>query len=234
VKIFFVFMRYFIRYSSRIVMRQNGKKKDPHYDPPFPRGELILKNGTLIPWTEFLHDCARKIVRGYRESSLEDDLRWFRRKENRNDAAKVLRKAQKVLLRVAPLLRDHPQIPTIVVKDFRRKPDSWVQLNATDYISLGQLDWIAEWLNENKSPTGASPKYAIKEAAADLAEFYRDNLGKPDWEMIAIIILEEFPEAQKRRKKTASHQALWRTGCASSRSDDPAFAVPHCAPRFTS
>ena len=176
-------------------MRQNGRKNQPHCDP-FP-GELIREDGTLIPRNEVIHNYARKIVRNYKENKFEDDVRWFRRKENRKDAAKILRKAQRVLQRSVPFLRDHPQIPTITVKDFR-EPDSWEQLKATDYIARGQLNWIAAWLDENKSPAGASPKYTVKMAAADLAEYYRDNLGKPNWEMIARIILEEFPDAQKK------------------------------------
>lgn len=134
------------------------------------------------------------------------------------DAAKILRKAQRILQRIAPLIRDHPQVPTLFVKEFRDPPRE-MQLKAIDYLSMGQLKWIADWLEANKSPKGAAPKYGAKMAAEDLAEFYRDNLGKPHWETIARIILEEFPDAQKKNgaKQSKSPLADWMRQLAKRR-----------------
>ena len=162
-----------------------------NYDPDNP-DDPIQRKRLIDHW-------AKEIVRGYKESHIEDDLRRFRRKENRNDDAKALRKAHRVLKRLAPLLFDDPQNKTIQVMGFKNRriqKNTWTTIRLIDYLALGHLNRIADAIDSYESPKGAKPKHAIKIAAEDLAEFYRDNLGKPDWDTIARIILEEFPDAQ--------------------------------------
>jgi hypothetical protein len=204
----------------------NEKKNDPHFDN-FVRHLSKLMGGP-ISRKEALDDEAREIARSWKESRLEEDLRWFRKKENRQDSAKTLRKAHRILKRIAPLLFDQPENPTIQVKEFkdrRLQEDTYdAAIKFIDYVSSGQLNRIADCLETFESLAGAAPKYTIKMAADDLAKFYRGNGGKlkddgsyglprlnqETLETIAKIILEVFPEAQKR--KGAQHSEGDRAG----------------------
>jgi hypothetical protein len=192
-------------------MRHNEKKNDPHYDSSQGLGWLLeyaqaiaenRQDAAKAIRKRGIDNEAREIVRSYMESRFEEDLRWLRKRENRDDAAKTLRKAQRILQRVSPLLRDHPQNTTIQVKEFRNgrlQEDTYdAAIKLIDYLSRGQLTRIANCLETIQSSAGAAPKYTIKTAAQDLQEFHRGNLGKPDWETIGRIILEEFPDAQKK------------------------------------
>jgi hypothetical protein len=200
-------------------MLQNEQKNAPHSDT---LGDVIVVkkgegwslcttdgNGNFVRAPdETLEAYARERARCYKDKSpenytglqsFEENLRWFRKKENRRDAARTLRRAERYLRRIAFLLRDHPQVPTIYVKEFR-DPPSEGESKATDYISLGQLGWIANWLDANPSPKGAASKITVRAVAIELEEFFRQNYGRPRWDLIGKIITEEFPGAQNARR----------------------------------
>jgi hypothetical protein len=159
-------------------MLHNPKKDEGGYDTPEEEQRHIEEE-----LREFIDDHARDIVRGHRGSDFFNLLRWFRRKRNRADTARRFREDSRQIKWIAPLLRGHPQVP-----------DGAIELMAR------QLEWVAEWLEKNKSPKGGNPKYDIKEAVDALQEYYKDNLGKPDWKTIGKIILEEFPDAQGAKR----------------------------------
>jgi hypothetical protein len=193
-------------------MRHNEQKNPPHSDPPLSGipalglAHILRDDGSLVPHDEFIENCARLIAQNYKKSKFDDDLKWIRQKENRKVAVKVLKNAHRILQRLAPLLRDDRDNPTIFVKEFRKPHAIEMQLKALDYFAghfsngtAAPLKWIAHRLDTAVSPAGACPKFKIKEAAEDLEQFFRDNCGRPCHEKIGRILLEVFPKAQGTR-----------------------------------
>jgi ribosomal protein S17E len=189
-------------------MRHNETKNDPHCEPADRLLEYAKARNEGRSYEaetirkEWIHSAAREIANSYKESHLAEDLRWFRVKENRKDAAKALRKAHRILKRLSSLLFDDPWNETIHVMGFKNRrlqKDSWLTVRLIDYLAVGHLNRIADAIEAYESPKGAAPKYKVKMAAKDLAEFYRQNLGKVPWETIAELILEEFPNMQGKK-----------------------------------
>ena len=157
------------------------------------KAEAIRKKG--------IENYAEKVARHYKESGFDENHRRFRKKKTRHAIAEKLRDIHRDFEWIAPFLFNEPENPMIRVDRFdeNRQEDIFHQTKLINYlVTEKHLLKIADCLDSFKSPGGGSPKYAIKAAAEEIEEIFRDNLGEPNREAIGRIILKVFPEAQKR------------------------------------
>jgi hypothetical protein len=189
------------RYSQK-----NTPSNDPPSNDPFEElKEFLGYNPGELSDDERIDEEAKLIIKDAKNSHLEDDLRWFHKRENLKDAAKVLRKTERILKLIAPYIRDDPGNQTIQVGEFKNrqlKEDTLRVLKLVDYLASGHLKRIAASLERYITPSNKAPKYAIKIAAEEVANLYRDEGKRIDWNKIAEMVLEEFPDPQGRNSAT--------------------------------
>jgi len=180
-------------------MGRNTQKNTSHYEPSH-RVLLDYDSPDPVERKRFMEMRIRAIAKDCKEAHIAGDLRDFRRKKNRTDDVRTLRKAHRALQRYAQPLFDDPENTTIRVmecKNERPQVEVWRKAQLIDYLASGPLNLAADIIEAYESPKGKAPKLAINLAVKEMANFYRTSLGKPDWETIGKIIKEEFPDTQR-------------------------------------
>jgi hypothetical protein len=138
---------------------------------------------------KFVEDEARAIAEGYANGGIDEALAWLSQERNRKKLIRALRYIDAHLPKLVLILEDHPQVPILTV----RQKQTWWQGNAVRYLcEFGKLGWLAKYLSLFSC---RKKQYAKSECAEDLAEYFRDNYGRPAWQEVGEILLEKFPEA---------------------------------------
>ncbi len=110
--------------------------------------------------------------------------------ENLRDQARILKKAHRVVRKLAPLLRAFKQVPTVSLSCGN---ETW-DVKVTDILAAGGLLWIASWLSQLKPTKGRPSHGLIAGCAEELAQASKRETGEPDWPWVADKITKHFPE----------------------------------------
>src|SRR5262245_43876916 len=104
--------------EGHTAVHHNPQKNDPRFDD-FRRWIEKLSGGP-ISRKEALDEEASEIARGYRDSYLKDALERLRKKEDRDDDARKLKEAHRILRRNAELFFDDPSNPSLQIKKWKK------------------------------------------------------------------------------------------------------------------
>ena len=119
---------------------------------------------------------------------------FFGNEERLENAKRILKNADKILLRLAPLLRSDPRVLSIRVKYIGRRAN----YQATDLLQppgeKGILFWIAEWMKEIRPRRGRPPKSVLANCAEEIAILFKERTGRRRWEEVGRIVAKAFEQ----------------------------------------
>ena len=121
---------------------------------------------------------------------FEQDFRWFTDPSQLKEDIKTIRRADRLMKRLAPWLTTDERVDTIIVQSDRDKR-SW-QGKAIDYFAGVGLDWVADWLAEITQKGGRLPEAMIANCAEELAATFKERTGKYRWRKVGEIIAKHF------------------------------------------
>ncbi|MBI4284156.1 MAG: hypothetical protein HY663_06785 [Chloroflexi bacterium] len=121
------------------------------------------------------------------------DFRWLLNESQRRDVISTLKKADRVLKRLADWLRTDPRVPTVNIQDLKK--GVWAQMKVTDYLAGGGLEWVAGWLSEINQKGGRPPEAMIARCAEEVADLFKRETGECKWNRVGEIVAKAFPES---------------------------------------
>ena len=121
---------------------------------------------------------------------FQQDFRWFTDATQLKEEIKTIRRADRLLKRLAPWLRSDDRVDRILVKSFRDNV-SW-QGKVIDYYAEVGLNWVADWLAEITQKGGRVPEAMIANCAEELAATFKEHTGKSKWAKVGEIMAEHF------------------------------------------
>lgn len=117
--------------------------------------------------------------------------------EDLADGEAILRKADRVVKSLAPILSFQHDIPHVI---FYHNGHKWAG-PLTDLFAGGGLRWLALELRRLKPSRGHPGKALIAACAQAISEVFRRETGGPNWQRVGEIVAETFPEALPQEKQ---------------------------------
>jgi hypothetical protein len=147
-------------------------------------------------------DCARQDAAGYANSGIDESLAWL--SQHGDELADCLLYLHRHLPKLFLSLElDRVRVPTITVTQGDK---IWRGSLLLYLIESGLLKSLAGYVSKN---LWRKKSYAKKICAHDLADFFRDNLGRPHLNEVGQILREKFPNSRREGENGENDLVEW-------------------------